>query len=338
MIKNLLLLFKFQPASSIVCISIFIFFFLNGCTKSVKVYNVGILCDLDYFCSTIDGFKNKMTELGYIEGKNIVYDIQKSRSDTNLVRKIIMKFIENKVDLIFVLPTEAAAEAKKVAKGKNIPIVFAQANVEGKNLINRIKEPGNNITGVRYPGPDLTLKRFQLMCELFPKCHRMLVPFKRNQAIIQNQLAVLRPVAKRAGITLIEAPAESADEIQKILLKHSKSSNIDFDAILLIPEPLSVIPSTFLVIAKFSYKYRIPLGGAIMSAGNYSTLFGVSTDNISVGKQSALLADKIFKGVPAGTIPVLSAESYIQINYKEALKFGAVISEGLLKQANEIIR
>ena len=75
-----------------------------------------------------------------------------------------------------------------------------------------------------------------------------------------------------------------------------------------------------------------------MSAGNYSTSFGVSTNNISVGNQSALLADKIFKGTPAGTIPVLSAENYIQINYRIAREFGAKISEGLLKQANEIIR
>ena len=338
MIKNSLSLNKILPAGFIVYFLIFISFFLSGCTKSVKVYKVGILCDLDYFCSTVDGFKNKMTELGYIEGKNITYDIQQSRSDTNLVRKILMNFIEQKVDLIFVLPTEASAEAKKIVTGTNIPIVFAQANVEGKNLIKGIKEPGNNITGVRYPGPDLTLKRFQLMCEIFPKCKRMLVPFKRSQTIIQNQLAVLRPAAKKAGVKLIEAPAESADEIQKILFNHSKSSKVGFDAILLIPEPLSVTTNTFIVIAKFSDKFKIPIGGAIMSAGNYSTLFGVSTDNISVGKQSALLANKIFSGVPAGTIPVLSAESYIQINYKEAKKFGAIISEGLLKQANEIIR
>jgi putative ABC transport system substrate-binding protein len=338
MTKNLLFLNKILPAGFIIFILIFISFFFSECSKSVKIYRVGILCDLDYFCSTIGGFKNKLTEFGYIENKNITYDVQKSSGNLNLARKILMKFVDDKVDLIFVMPTEVSVAAKEVTLGKNIPIVFAHANIEGQNLIMRIEEPGDNITGVRYPGPDLTLKRFEIMCELFPKCKRMLVPFKRSQTIMQNQLAVLQPVAKKAGVTIIEAPGDNAEEIKKILLTHSKASKIDFDAILLIPEPLSVTPNAFLIMAQFSEKYKIPIGGAIMSKGNYSTVFGVSTDNISVGKQSALLADKIFEGVPAGTIPVLSAENYIQINYKEARKFGARISEGLLKQADEIIR
>jgi len=324
--------YMFLP--ELLLISLFCF----GCSKTLKVHKVGILCGIDYFYSTVDGFKNKMAELGYIEGKNIIYDIQRSKSDLNLAKIILTKFVANKVDLIFVLPTEVSVLAKEVVRGKNIPIVFANVNIEGQNLIKNIKEPDDNITGVRYPGPDLTLKRFEIMKELFPKCKRIWVPFIRSHTIIVNQLNILRPIAEKEGVTIIEAPAENADEIQKILLTHSKSSHIDFDAILMIPEPLSITPSTFLVIAKFAEKHKIPLGGAIMSIDGYSTLFGVSTDNISVGKQSALLADKIFKGIPAGTIPVLSAENYFMINYKEAKKFGVRIPEGLLKQANEIIR
>jgi putative ABC transport system substrate-binding protein len=64
----------------------------------------------------------------------------------------------------------------------------------------------------------------------------------------------------------------------------------------------------------------------------------VNVDNIAVGKQAAPLIDKIFKGIQAGTIPVVSAENYIQVNYKAAQEQGITVPDGMLGQANEIIR
>ncbi|CAG0935261.1 hypothetical protein TFLX_04093 [Thermoflexales bacterium] len=55
-------------------------------------------------------------------------------------------------------------------------------------------------------------------------------------------------------------------------------------------------------------------------------------------KQIRGLVDKIFKGLRAGTIPVISAENYIQINYKAAQAQGLTAPEGLLRQAHEVIR
>ena len=43
-------------------------------------------------------------------------------------------------------------------------------------------------------------------------------------------------------------------------------------------------------------------------------------------------------GIPAGTIPIVSAESYFQLNYTVAEELGLQVPEGLLKQADEIIR
>jgi hypothetical protein len=86
----------------------------------------------------------------------------------------------------------------------------------------------------------------------------------------------------------------------------------------MIVEPLTVTPDSFTVIAKFAAEHKLPVGGALMAVGDYKSAFGVTIDNIAVGKQAALLADKILKGTPAGTIPVASPENVLQINYKAA--------------------
>ena len=56
--------------------------FLSGCsTQTSKVYRVGILNGAAIFSEIVDGFKAKMTELGYAESENIMYDIRQSNGD-----------------------------------------------------------------------------------------------------------------------------------------------------------------------------------------------------------------------------------------------------------------
>ena len=57
----------------------------------------------------------------------------------------------------------------------------------------------------------------------------------------------------------------------------------------------------------------------------------------AAGAQSATLADKVLTGTPAGTIPVLTAESYFKINVAAAEALGVTVPESLLLLADEVI-
>ncbi|GEM_PF-2757216 len=72
-----------------------------------------------------------MSELGYIEGKNIVYDPQVKDFDPEGQKAAVQKFVKDKVDLIFTFPTEATVIAYNNTKGTDIPVVFAMCGVEG---------------------------------------------------------------------------------------------------------------------------------------------------------------------------------------------------------------
>ena len=313
---------------------------LSGCVeeKTQKVYHVGILSGLDFFANTADGFKEKMTELGYVEGENIVYDVQKSNFDIATYRNILNKFVADKVDLIFVFPTEASQEAKAATNGTDIPVVFANSFTEDTNLVNSVREPGGNITGVQWVGSDLALQRFEIMRELVPEAKQMLVPYQRGYPIVKSQLAALRSAFASEGITLIEVPADNATSLEAELQKQEKSFNNETVVILMIAEPLCVTPDDFVVLGRFAEEHKIPLGGAFMSFGGYVSIYGLTPQNVPQGRQAAFLADKILRGVPAGTIPVVSAEGYFQLNYTAAQKFGLSVSEGLLSRVDEIIQ
>lgn len=311
----------------------------TGCSQQKpKVQRVGILCGLHVFETTVDGFKAKMAELGYAEGKSIHYDVHMTNFDESAEERILRKFVSDKVDLILVFPSEVSVAAKAITQGTNISVVFCQTNIEGTDLIKSIPEPGGNITGVRYPGPDLALKRFEILHAVAPQAKRIWVPYSTKAPIVPPQLAALRPVAAKAGVTLVEAPADSAEELLADLEKRTNTADIGIDAVLFISEPLARTPAVFPRIGKFASEHRIPIGGVLYSLEGYSTVFGVATDNIAVGRLAAQQAHKVLKGIPAGTIPVVSAESYFQLNYRVAQDLGLNVPEGLLKKADEILR
>jgi len=312
---------------------------LSGCGKpEPKVYRVGVLSGLGFIADITDGFKEGMAELGYIEGENITYDVQTTEFDMAIYQSILKKFVDDKVDLILVFPTEASIEAKTTTQGTDIPVIFTFALIEGMGLVDSVREPGGNLTGVRYPGPDIAVKRFEILREIVPDAKRIWIPYQKGYPIVEPQLAALRPVAEAAGVTLIEFPAENAAELEAELSARAQQADVGMDAIMFLAEPLTVTPDTFAVIGRFADEQKIPVGGALMVVEGHETIFGVNVLSYDTGKQAAPLADKIFKGTEAGTIPVVSAENFIQINYKAAQALGLTVPESVLNQANEIIR
>jgi putative tryptophan/tyrosine transport system substrate-binding protein len=306
----------------------------TGCApQKPKVYRIGILSGLSYFADFTDGLKSKLTELGYVEGTNIAYDVQKTDVDIAAYDKVLKKFIDDKVDLIVAFPTEAIVEAKKVTEGTNIPLVFAFVPIEGMGLVDSVREPGGNITGVRMPAADIVLKRFEIMRAMAPQAKRFFVPYMKDYPIVPPELDAVRGAAKNAGLTLIEAPAASPAELEASI----KSNESQFDAIIMLVEPLTLIPDSYTLLGKYAYEHKIPVGGAYVKYGDYGSIFGILPNNVDVGKQAALLVDKILKGTKAGTIPVVSSENYMKIDTQVAAKLGVTVPEDLLRQANEVI-
>jgi putative ABC transport system substrate-binding protein len=312
---------------------------LSGCgAKEPEVYRVGILAGMDFIAVIADGFQAGMAELGYVEGENIVYDVQTTEFDMDVYKSVLQQFVEDEVDLILVSPTEASMEAKAATEGTDIPVLFSFALIEGMGLVESVNQPGGNMTGVRFPGPDIALKRLDIMRELAPEATRMLIPYQKGYPIVEPQLEALRPAAEAEGITLIEAPAADAAELEAALQAQVQADGIGFDAILFVAEPLAVTPDPFAVMCEFAYEHQVPIGGALMVVEDCESVFGVNVDLFASGELAAPLADKILRGTPAGEIPVVSAENFIQINYKAAQELGITVPDGLLSQADEVIR
>lgn len=309
-------------------------FIFSGCKKEKEMYHVGILAGLNFFNGCIEPFKKKMSELGYTEGKNVTYDVRMSDFDMAEYEKHSKEFVAQKVDLIFSFPTEASLVAKNTARNAGIPVVFNCSFIEDGDLVESIQNPGGNVSGVRYPGPDVAAKRMEIMLQIAPEAKTIWVPYLKGYPSVTLQIEAVKNVVKPKGLTIIPAPFENPGQVQDSLNKYGKS----IDAVMTISDPVSVTAAFFDIFAKFAANKKIPLGGALYVSGGYGTLYGVNINIEKSGEQSAKIAAKILDGTIAGTIPVVSANKYIEIDYKRATEQGYTIPDSLIKQADMIIR
>ena len=328
---------KSQKVLTLLTLVIVITLLLSGCggSQTAKVYHVGII-GVPSFPEATVGFKAKMTELGYVEGKNIIYDEQKFDPATS--DGILKKFVADKVDMIYAYSTASALTAKAAAQGTNIPVVFALATLEQSSLVESQRNPGGNVTGARFPAPEITLKRFELLREIMPQLKRLYVTYDAKYPTAKSVLGALRPAVEAAGVTLVEEQITKAEDIPANLLAREASNDTGMDAILILPETLSQSAIGYGAISKFAAAHHVPVVGNIRPQVEQGALFMYAPAVIEGGTQAALLADKIYKGTPAGTIPVVTPESQLIINFKVAQELGLTIPEGLLKQAFEIMR
>ena len=85
---------QFKSKHPILVLTLLVVFcvFLSSCgekAKEEKVYRVGIVSGVNIMLDIADGFKAKMTELGYVEGENIVYDLHTLNASQNQGRQQI---------------------------------------------------------------------------------------------------------------------------------------------------------------------------------------------------------------------------------------------------------
>jgi len=302
-----------------------------------QVYRVGLLSGTDAFNTTIDGFKVEMAELGYVEGENISYDFQAAGGDSEKTNQIAEKFVADEVDLILTTTTGAAKAAKAATAGTDIPVVFTIVlDPVNSGLVNEVREPGGNVTGVSRPLMGFMGKRIEFLHQMAPEVKRVWVPLWPDYSTTEITLEALRPVAQSLDLELIETPIQTADDVLAELEKHT--SGPDFDAVFIMPDPITQSPASFDAILAFANQHNLPISVNAVSQTKKGALFTYADDNYETGQLAAPLANKILKGAEPATLPVVFAEPRLLVNMQTAQALGLTVEDSLLALASDVIR
>ena len=315
--------------------AVIVFGFLSAAppSEAQRVYRIGALVADDAFLPTFEGFRKKMVEIGYLEGKNVIYDLNNGKGDRAVLEKMAQKLVQDKPDLIVTSSTTATVPVAKASAGSGIPVVFLSAG-NPLAFVKSYASSGNNLTGISTSTIDLTAKRLELLKELAPRIKRVISVNNPEGANNEENLKATREGAKKLGLELVEVNVTSTDELirrSKELLTRKMGDGIVYP-------PDAYVNAAQRWITPQVNRERLP--SVAPNAGNVreGALATYAADYFALGQQGAVIVDKILRGSRPMDIPIEQPfQLKLVINLKTAKAIGLKIPKEILLRADEVI-
>ena len=297
-----------------------------------RMYKIGELTARPGLRRPSDEFLQALRELGYIEGKNIAFEVLSAEGKPDRFPALANELIRLKVDIL-VASSNAEALALKNAT-KTIPIVFyTGGDPVGAGLVESLARPGENITGVTLISAELFGKRLEILKETIPKLSRVAVLWSPGPRRNYPWEASLDP-ARELGIQLHSMEVRSAVELDSAFKEAIEAGS---SAIVMQLHPLFAANQNQIV--NRAMKNRLPTiyprrdfvaSGGLMSYG---------ADRDEPFRRAAYLVDRILKGAKPADLPVEQPTKFeFVINLKTAKQIGLTIPPNVLARADRVIR
>jgi len=301
-----------------------------------KISRIGILiaASTSFYSARVEALRQRLRELGYVEGKNIVIDYRYAEGKLERLPDLAAELVRLKVDVIVSAPTQAALAAKKVSA--TTPIVFTDVagDPAGIGLVSSLARPRGNITGLNVIASDLDGKRLELLKESFPKIARVALLWQSGGTRGNLTLTEMEAAAKALGLKLQSLPVRSLDDFEGAFARAKRDGA---QALITTPNPL--INTQQRQVLDFAAKNRLPAmyqtsewveaGGLMSYAPNFTDLW----------RRAADFVDKILKGAKPADLPVEQPTKFeFLVNLKTAKQIGLTIPPNVLARADRVIK
>ncbi len=145
--------------------------FSSDAQQPGKVYRIGFLTAFSLtfpfpsaFRPALDAFRQRLRELGWIEGQNIVVEYRWADRRFERLPALATELVQLKMDLILVGDGFATVAAKQATS--TIPIVmFWSLDAVESGFVASLAHPGMNVTGLTAMTSDLNQKRLEILKE-----------------------------------------------------------------------------------------------------------------------------------------------------------------------------
>ncbi len=119
----------------------------------------------------LDAFKNRMRELGYVEGRNLVVVTRWAEGHFERLPALAIDLVAQDVETIVTASPPAVRAAQKATS--TLPIVCITHDPVGMGFVSSLSRPGGNITGISFQDSALSTKRLELLRSIVPKLDRV---------------------------------------------------------------------------------------------------------------------------------------------------------------------
>jgi putative ABC transport system substrate-binding protein len=311
--------------------------------------------------SYVASFRQRLQELGWVDGRNVLIDIRWGAGESANFRRHAADLAALAPDVVLAAGAPPVIALKELSS--TMPIVFvAVVDPVGSGIAASLARPRGNATGFMNFEFSIAAKWLELLKEIAPAVRHVAVLRDPTNPTGIGQFAAIQTVAPM-GLELSVIGLQRSDEIERAVEDFARvalasgASGQRGNSIVRAPdtrpEPgssarvskggLIVTASQFGatypdLIARLAARHKLPVVYPFRYFVTSGGLISYGPDFVGQFRQAAGYVDRILKGEKPADLPVQAPTRYeLVINLKTAKALGLEVPATLLARADEVI-
>jgi putative tryptophan/tyrosine transport system substrate-binding protein len=301
-------------------------------TRRVEILIAEAIEDDPYYESRLTAIKERLREIGWIEGANLRLTIHRIAPKATDIRKQINETVAGQPDVII---TSGGTVAGPLLQATNtIPVVFiAAVDPVGAGLVESLAHPGGNATGFMQFDYSLSGKWLELLKQVAPAVTRAGIIRDSRVTSGIGQFAVIQSVATPLRIDVVPISAREERDVESGIVKIARAPNVG-----LITTSGAAVSGHRDYIIKLAAQHGLPAVHAHRTWVEHGGLISYGPDLLATARLGAGYVDRILKGEKPAELPVQAPTKYeMVINLKTAKARNLTVLPTLLARADEVI-
>src|SRR5262245_30901031 len=275
----------------------------------------------------IDGFRQGLRELGWIEGENLAIEPIYADGHPERLPGLASVLARVPYDLVVASGSDAVEAAR--AAIQSIPIVGVSSSMGTGGSLARSE---GNLSGIALLFDEVATKWPELLIEMVPRVQRICVLFDPSLSG-ERQSEAVGTTATKLGKTLLPIRIDNVDAIPDAL---ERARGERCDGLISISSPMFTANATRLVElvqrtglpAVYEARVLVDHGGLMSYGPNINEAF----------RRAASYADRILRGARPADLPIERPSRFeLVINHKTAKALGLEVPPSLLARADKVI-
>jgi putative tryptophan/tyrosine transport system substrate-binding protein len=298
-----------------------------------KVPRIGVVAPAGLHDPDVEGFRQGLRELGYVEGQNLLVEYRAAEGKPERFPDLFGEILRLKVDII-VTGTVSAAVAVKKATSATPVVLAASGDPVGAGVVASLAHPGANITGLSLAPEDTFAEKWvELLKEIVPGLSRVTVLAMASSPGSEIELKAARNAGRALSVKIHSLRWHSPSQLEGLfavmIAEHA-------NALIVTDDPLGFTYRAKIV--DLANRHRLPAIYGLKAFAEGGGLIAYGASLTDLWRRAATYVDKILKGAKPADLPVEQPTKYeLVINLKTANTLGLTIPPSLLLRADQVI-
>ena len=279
----------------------------------------------------VRAMRESLTELGYVEGKNLTIEFRYGDDAIERVPEIAADLERLPVDLI--VAQGAAVEVIGKLKLKTPVVYIFSGDPVSAGLAESLARPPRSMTGLTFMAAEFNGKRLELLREFIPELRRVAIVANPEHPGEEIERRDSEAAGQRLGLVTDFFATRNPKELDEALAKISTMP----------VQGISVFADGFAIqnrqkIIEFANDRRLPVisGWAIFAQSGALCTYGPRLAESY--RRLAYYVDRVLKGADPSTLPIERPTKFeLVINAKTAKALNISIPQSVLLRADQVI-